>query len=58
MFCTDSLEAVMTSLGDWFVDRKHFEKAVFGAEDVCETLLLVSCLALHHALLAVGAVHL
>lgn len=58
MFFTDSLEAVMTRLGDWFVDGKDLEKAVFGAEDVCESFLLVSRLTLRHALLAVGAGHL
>lgn len=58
MFFTDSLVTVMTGLCDWFVDGKHFEEAVFGAEDVCESLLLVSCLAPHHALPAVGAGHL
>lgn len=57
-FLTDSLEAVVTGLGVWFVVREYFKKAVFGAEDICESLLLVSCLALHHAFLAVGAVHL
>lgn len=58
MFVTDSLLTVMTGLGDCSVDGKYFEKAALGAEDVCESLLLVSCLALHHALLAVGAYHL
>ena len=38
MIFTDSLEAVMTCLGDWFVDGKYLEKVVFGAEDVCESL--------------------
>lgn len=58
MFFTHSLETVVTGLGDCFVDGKYFKEAVFGAEDVYESLLLVRCLALHHALLAVGAVHL
>ncbi len=58
MFFTDSLVTEMTGLCDWFVDGKLFEEAVFGAEDVSESLLLVSCLTLHHALLAVRAGHL
>lgn len=57
-FFTNSLMAVMAGLGDGFVERKQCEEAVFGAEDVCESFLLVSCLALQHALLAVGADHL
>ncbi len=58
MLFADSLVTVITGLGSWFVDGKHLKKAVFRAENVRESLLLISCLAFHHALLAVGAAHL
>lgn len=48
---------VMAGLGVWFVDRKLFKQAAFGAEDVGESFLLKRSVSLHHALVTVTAEH-